>query len=468
MQIAQVLAGYSLGKADLLRRAMGKKKPEEMAKQRSGFVAGAKARGYSEKLANDIFNLIEKFAGYGFNRSHSAAYALLSYQTAWLKAHHPAAFMAGVLSADMDKTDKVVTMIAECRELGITVEPPDVNRCGYEFVAVDGRTILYGLGAIKGLGEGAVDAVLGARASGPFADLFDLCRRVDVKRVNRRALECLISAGACDALGPHRAAMVASIDDALIAAERHVRDAAVGQDDLFGNGAQPITPAFADVEPWPSERQLDGEKETLGLYLTGHPVDRYARELKEITRTTIADLKPSDEAVVMVGGLVVGIRVLHTRRGDRMAFVTLDDKTGRIDLVMFGEIYQRYRERIVKDALLVVKGSVSVDDYSGGFKMTADTLYTIDEVRAAFAKRLVIDVDTKDAEIGPERFVDQLKAILHPVRSGKCPVVVHCRRPEAEGDVVLGEDWRVTPDEGILRQLAALAGPERVQIVYDG
>ncbi len=462
MQIAQVLAGYSLGKADLLRRAMGKKKPEEMAKQREGFVEGARVRGCDPRLATAIFNLIEKFAGYGFNRSHSAAYALLSYQTAWLKAHHPAEFMAGVLSADMDKTDKVVTMIAECREMGITVLPPDVNRCDYEFVPIDDHTILYGLGAIKGLGEGAVEAVLTARGTTPFTDLFELCRRVVDRRVNRRAYECLIAAGACDALGPHRAALMASLDVALSAAEQHGRDAAAGQNDLFGD-AVAFKPDFVAVEPWPMEKRLEAEKDTLGLYLTGHPIDRYAAELRRITRTTIADLKPSENASIMVGGLVVALRVINTRRGDRMAFVTLDDKTGRIDLAMFGELYQRYRERVVKDALVIVKGSVSTDDYSGGFKMTAEAIYNIDEARAAFATRLVMDLDCKRCD---ERFVDGLREILGPVRAGNCPIVVRYHRPEAVADVVFGEEWRVTPSETVMRQLDALVPDGRAHLIY--
>ncbi|MHB1512592.1 MAG: DNA polymerase III subunit alpha [Acidiferrobacter sp.] len=462
MQIAQVLAGYSLGKADLLRRAMGKKKPEEMAKQREGFVEGARERGCDPRLATSIFNLIEKFAGYGFNRSHSAAYALLSYQTAWLKAHHPAEFMAGVLSADMDKTDKVVTMIAECREMGITVSPPDINRCDYEFVPVDDRTILYGLGAIKGLGEGAVDAVLKARGSTPFADLFDLCRRVEDKRVNRRAYECLIAAGACDALGPHRAAMMASLDTALSAAVQRGRDAAVGQDDLFGD-AIAFKPEFATVDPWPMERRLEAEKDTLGLYLTGHPIDRYAAELKRITKTAISDLKPTENSSIMVGGLVVALRVINTRRGDRMAFVTLDDRTGRIDLAMFGELYQRYRERVVKDALVIVKGSVSTDEYSGGFKMTAEAIYNIDEARAAFATRLVMDIESDRCD---ERFVDGLREILGPVRAGKCPIVVRYHRPEGVADLVFGEEWRVTPNEAVMRQLDALAPDGHAHLIY--
>ncbi|MDA8389995.1 MAG: DNA polymerase III subunit alpha [Gammaproteobacteria bacterium] len=465
MQIAQVLAGYSLGKADLLRRAMGKKKPEEMAKQREGFVGGAEQRGYDGRLAGAIFNLIEKFAGYGFNRSHSAAYALLSYQTAWLKSHHPAAFMAGVLSADMDKTDKVVTMIAECRDMGIAVIPPDINRCGQEFVPVDDKTILYGLGAIKGLGASAIEALLQARGQGSFADLFDLCRRVDGRRVNRRVLECLILAGACDGLGPHRAAMMASLEIALNAAEQQGRDAALGQDDLFGgSGGGVYKPEFVQVEHWPSERQLEGEKETLGLYLTGHPVDRYAEELQGITGCTLADLKPGEDKPVLVGGLIVGVRVMNTRRGDRMAIVTLDDRRGQMDVVLFGEVFGRYRERVTKDALVVISGRVTTDDYSGGYKMTADAIYNMDEARAEFARRLVIECDTRAHGAS---FATQLKEILASVAgSGRCPVVVRCRLPEVVGDVVFGDEWRVVPSESMLRRLDALAGEGRVHLVY--
>ncbi|HLF23192.1 MAG TPA: DNA polymerase III subunit alpha, partial [Burkholderiales bacterium] len=297
MQIARVLSGYTLGAADLLRRAMGKKKPEEMAQLRETFVGGARDRGVAEKLATQIFDLIEKFAGYGFNRSHSAAYALIAYQTAWLKAHYAAAFMAAVLSSDMDKTDKVVIMIAECGDMKLKVLPPDINRCEYEFEPVDDATILYGLGAIKGLGESAIDAILQARASdGPFADLFDLCKRIDLRRVNRRVLESLIKAGALDGLGTHRAALMTSLTRALAEADQHASNSAAGQSDLFGHApATSAGPRYEDTPEWTEEQRLDGEKETLGLYLTGHPIARYADELNHITSATIAELRPTHD-----------------------------------------------------------------------------------------------------------------------------------------------------------------------------
>jgi DNA polymerase-3 subunit alpha len=466
MQIAQVLSGYTLGGADLLRRAMGKKKPEEMAQQRSVFVSGAEGRGVNGKLAADIFDLIEKFAGYGFNRSHSAAYALIAYQTAWLKAHYPAAFMAAVLSADMDKTDKVVTMLAECRDMQMTVSPPDINRCDYAFVPVDGNTILYGLGAIKGLGEAAIEAVLEARdKGGQFKDLFDLCRRIDLRRVNRRVLESLIRAGALDSLGTHRATLMASLTLALAAAGQYSKNRDAGQVDLFGSAVNaPVEDAhYVDVPEWSDEQRLEGEKETLGLYLTGHPIARYEAELSHIIMTDLANLKPVDDRNVVVAGLVVAMRTMNTKRGDRMAFVTLDDRTGRLELAVFSDMYARYRDLLGKDTLLVVEGQVSVDEYSGGFKMSAEKIYNIDQARAAFAKHLEIDVQAARAGNG---FVRELQDILKPVTPGSCPVLLRYQSDAAEAEIALGQEWRIMPTGSVLEQLTQLAGQEHVRLIY--
>jgi len=352
MQIAQVLAGYTLGGADLLRRAMGKKKPEEMARQREVFVRGAVARGVEEGLASYIFDLMEKFAGYGFNKSHSAAYALVAYQTAWLKAHYPAEFMAAVLSSDMDHTDKVVTFIDECRALGLAVLPPDVNRSDYAFTVRDERTIVYGLGAIKGVGQAAIEALLAARREGgPFRDLHDLCRRVDLRKVNRLVLEALIRAGACDGLGPNRATLMARLGEALAAAEQHGRDADAGQTDLFGGPvAAPLQggPEPA-LEEWDEAERLAEEKKALGLYLTGHPYARYEAELAPLVRARLADLAGlapgAREERVRVAGLVVQLRVRKTQRGGRIAFLTLDDGTGRVEVRVFDEVFERHPRR---------------------------------------------------------------------------------------------------------------------------
>ncbi|TAM45035.1 MAG: DNA polymerase III subunit alpha [Gammaproteobacteria bacterium] len=466
MQIAQVLSGYTLGGADLLRRAMGKKKPEEMAKQRDVFVKGAEQRGVKPQLAADIFDLIEKFAGYGFNRSHSAAYALIAYQTAWLKAHYPAAFMAAVLSSDMDKTEKVVTMLAECRDMKLKILPPDINRCDYNFAPMDENTILYGLGAIKGLGEAATDVLLAARRDGgPYADLFDFCRRLDTRKVNRRSSESLIKAGALDALGPHRAALMASLGAAMSAADRHSHDSQAGQSDLFG-GATPdaaVVPALVEVAEWSEDQRLEGEKETLGLYLTGHPIARHEKELREIIDCTITELRPTRDRTLVVAGLVVGLRTMQTRRGDRMAFVTLDDRTGRLELAVFAEFYTRYRELLVKDSLLVVEGQVSVDEYTGGFKMSAEKIYNIDQARGAFSARLVIDVDAGQAGNG---FADELREILAPVARGSCPVYLRYHGAGAEAEIALGDAWKINPNGAVIERLARLAGERNVHLDY--
>ena len=465
MQIAQVLSGYSLGKADVLRAAMGKKKPEEMARQREGFIGGAVERGVSRRLASHIFDLIEKFAGYGFNRSHSAAYALIAYQTAWLKAHYPAAFMAAVLSADMDNTDKVVTMMAECRDLGLHVSSPGINRCEYEFVPLDDNTILYGLGAIKGLGQSAIDALLDARrGGGPFRDLFDLCKRIDLRRVNRRVLESLIRAGALDELGQHRAALMATLGSALRVADQQNRDRETGQNDLFAlSGSTATSHEFASVAEWSEEQRLEGEKETLGFYLSGHPIERFAEELAHMTDSSIAELRPTQDRTITVAGLVVATRTMRTRRGDRMIFVTLDDRSGRLELAVFSELYMRHRDLLVKDNLLVVEGSVSVDEYTGGFKMSAEKIYNFEQARVARARRLVIDVD---AELTGNGFVDELKEILGPASRGNCPVYLNYQSQVAQAEIALGSEWNVSPSGGVLERLALLAGPEKVHVIY--
>jgi len=465
MQIARVLSGYSLGKADILRAAMGKKKPEEMASQREGFINGAVERGVNRRLASHIFDLIEKFAGYGFNRSHSAAYALIAYQTAWLKAHYPAAFMAAVLSADMDNTDKVVTMIAECRDMGLDVSSPDINRCEYEFVPRDDKTILYGLGAIKGLGQSAIDALLEARRQGEaFHDLFDLSKRVDLRRLNRRVLESLIRAGAFDSIGPHRATLMATLGNALRIADQQNRNRETGQNELFALSGSTSEPhEYVDVPEWSEEQRLEGEKETLGFYLSGHPIERFAKELAQMTHTSIAELKPTEDRTVTVAGLVVATRTMRTRRGDRMIFVTLDDRTGRLELAVFSELYMRHRDLLVKDNLLVVEGPVSVDEYTGGFKMSAEKIYNFEQARAALAKRVVIDVDLEITENG---FVDALGEILDPASGGSCPVYLRYQSRVAEVELALGEAWRVSPSDNVLERLSQLAGPDRVHVIY--
>ncbi len=469
MQISQVIGGYSLGGADLLRRAMGKKKAEEMAQQRQLFMEGAEKGGFDSAKAGALFDLMEKFAGYGFNKSHSAAYALVSYQTMWLKAHYPAAFMAAVLSADMDNTDKVVTLVEECRTMKLKVLPPDINSCMPNFTVADDNTVLYGLGAIKGVGVAALETVVEERQrNGQFKDLFDFCRRIDLRKVNRRLLEAMIRAGALDQLGANRATLMASLEKAMQMADQHNKNENAGFADMFGFAApeqeqSSATLDYLQATDWTDKVRLQGEKETLGLYLTGHPIERYEPELKHFVSARLKDLKPDRKQMVVVAGLVVGLRLVNTKRGDKLAIVTLDDRTGRVDTAIYPEAYQKYRDLIIKDKLLVVEGSVSVDDFSGGFKMSCEHLFDIDQARERFAKRLEIKIGSDRIDNG---FVDELSSVLTPFRDGAMPVLLHYRGDTAQGKISLGNEWRVSPTDELIYRLEALAGKERVRVVY--
>ncbi len=467
-RIAQVLAGYTLGGADLLRRAMGKKKPEEMAKQREIFTTGAVERGVEEATATYIFDLMEKFAGYGFNKSHSAAYALVSYQTAWLKAHYPAAFMAAVMSADMDNTDKVVTLIDECEHMKLALAAPSVNASRYKFAVVDDQTIRYGLGAIKGLGQAAIEGIVAEReVNGPYKDLFDFCRRVDLRKVNRRALETMIRAGALDGLGPNRASLMVSLTDALKTAEQHERDNDMGLQDMFGFAAQEDS-GEADqmtvVEEWDERRRLDGEKETLGLYFSGHPIDQYLSELKNFISCRIAELRPDKPQSVTIAGLVTGLRTMKTKRGDLMAFITLDDRSGRFEVPLFAEAFNTHREKIEKDQILVVSGDVAEDAYSGGMKMTVREVYDLSQAREHFGKRLRICVQANHAG---QSFAANLRRLLAPYREGACPVVIDYQRADLSAPIPLGKEWRIRPTDELLLSLhKQLSEADKVELEY--
>ncbi|WP_083218437.1 DNA polymerase III subunit alpha [Candidatus Thiodiazotropha endoloripes] len=479
MQIAQVLAGYSLGGADLLRRAMGKKKPEEMAKQGEIFRKGAVERGVEEATATYIFDLMEKFAGYGFNKSHSAAYALVSYQTMWLKAHYPAAFMAAVCSADMDNTDKVVPLIEECRRMQLKVEAPQVNLSHYKFTAIDEQTVVYGLGAIKGVGESAIESVIQEREShGVFEDIFEFCRRIDLRKVNRRVLESLIRAGALDGLGANRATLMLQLPLALKLAEQHHAMEAVGQNDLFGMGEpQPAEASHTqvipkDVEEWEEEQRLQGEKETLGLYLTGHPIDRYLGELDSICSSRIGDLSLDGAPAggqrrrgvpVVVSGLVVTASHRQTQRG-RMGTLLLDDRSGRIECTLFNENYEQHRDLISADKILVVSGMLNYDEFRGGLSIRADNLLTIEQARSHYARMLNIHMRTDQLE--PGLLCESLEQTLSPYLGGTTGVRLHYRNAEASGDIQLGKDWRVNPTDELLKRLEQLFGVGSVSVGY--
>lgn len=486
MQIAQVLAGYTLGGADLLRRAMGKKKPEEMAKQREIFMQGAVARGVEADTATYIFDLMEKFAGYGFNKSHSAAYALVSYQTMWLKAHYPAPFMAAVLSADMDTTDKVVTLIDECRSMQLKVNPPHVNHSSFMFAAAGNDAVVYGLGAIKGVGESAIDSIIEARTKGGFyQDLFDFCRRIDLRRCNRRVLESLIRAGALDELGANRATLTAQLPLALKMAEQHHAMQAAGQNDLFGmTGSKPEAPAALQVVPddseeWEDELRLQGEKDTLGLYLTGHPIDRYQPEFSGLGVTPISrlsleggnsgqDYRKRGGQRVMVAGLAVSVSHRQTQRG-RMGTLVLDDRSGRIEVTLFSEVYEAHRELLTGDRILVVIGSLNYDEYRGGLSVRADQVLEFEQARALQVANIKLCLDASlltQCGLSAADLVQELESILAAYRGAGCGLQLLYRRPDVKGALVFDQAWRVNPTDELIRRLERLLGREGVELVY--
>jgi DNA polymerase-3 subunit alpha len=475
MQMAQIVGGYSLGGADLLRRAMGKKKVEEMAKERAKFREGAAKDGLSGDKADSIFDLMEKFAGYGFNKSHAAAYALVSYQTAWLKAHYPAEFMAATISSDMDNTDKVVTFLNESRAIDLTILPPDVNASAFMFEAVEPRVIRYGLGAIKGVGQGACEAIAEERKQGgPYKDLADFCRRVDPTKLNRRVLEALILSGALDALAPTRASLMLQLPDAIKAAEQHLRDRQSGQNDMFGaamGAAAPVVQVDLPTAPeWPLEQKLQGERDTLGHYLSGHPTDPWREELAQLSTCPLGEIadryqpprprkndgddnrfRRGPDTPWTVAGMVVAVR----KRGDSDAFVRLEDGTGSIEVSFFGELYQQVAPLLTRDELLVVEGGLRIDEFSGGgFQVRARSAYTLADACRRFARLLRVKVNG----IGPD-FIAQFRQALAGHRGGNAAVLLSgYHNALAQADIEFGQEWKVHAIPELLRTVRGMPG----------
>lgn len=471
MQIAQVLAGYTLGGADMLRRAMGKKKPEEMAKERAKFEAGCAERGIPAKQASPIFDLMEKFAEYGFNKSHSAAYALVAYQTAWLKVHYPAEFMAAVLSSDMDNTDKIVGFLDEARTMGLDVLPPDVDASAYMFEAKDARTIRYGLGAVKGVGRGACEAIVDARRAGPFDDLLDFCKRVDSGKLNRRALEALTQAGALDRLGKNRASLMLQLPEVLKATDQLARERDAGQVSLFG-GFEAAAPALhldlSEADEWPLAQLLAGERETLGHYLSGHPFDPYRDELRGLVGNDLGELdriwenRPESarggwrpELEVVVAGQVVGLR----KKGDSQMFVQIEDGRGRLECAFFAETYSEFASMLARDRLLVVQGGLREDAFSGGFALRAQRCWDYSQVCAKHAQRLSMRLDLRVP--GTWQRVD---ALLAKNRPGQTPIRLDLLRTGAAGMLDLNGSQSVRVDADLVGTLRAQPGVRAVKL----
>lgn len=476
MQIAQLLAGYTLGSADLLRRAMGKKKPEEMAKQREIFIGGATERGVAKHTATRIFDLMEKFAAYGFNKSHSAAYAVLAYQTAYLKAHYAAAFMAAVMSADLDNTDRLVTLKNDCRKQDLRLVAPCINRSGYAFSVSDEHTILYGLGAIKGVGRAAVESLIAERESnGPYSGLAEFCRRVDHDKINRRALEAMIKAGAMDDFGQSRRGLMHQVPEALASAGQQARAAAAGQNDMFGLEESPevvAAPKPIDLVEWPERVFLSNEKEALGLYLTGHPFDAVRADAMSFVDGKLVDLisEPAPQSTkgernyaqkgreVTVAGLVADLR----KRGNRVS-VTLDDDTARMEVSLFSEAFQEFRHLLVKDEIVVISGPLRYDDFLANWTINVKKVLHIDRVIESRAKSMILSLAPNGQG---ETLLVKLHDLLLPYREGSCDVSVQYIGDTASARLSLGPEWAVRPSRELRDKLTELLGNRNVRMLY--
>ncbi|GGP24214.1 DNA polymerase III subunit alpha [Silvimonas amylolytica] len=459
MQISQIIGGYTLGGADMLRRAMGKKKPEEMAKHRVTIAEGAAQKGYDPALAEHLFDLMTKFAEYGFNKSHTAAYAVVSYHTAWLKAHHTAAFMAATMSSELDNTDQLKVFYDDCVEKNkLEILPPDVNASMYRFVPVGKKQIRYALGAIKGVGEGAVNMIVNEReANGPYIDLYDFCMRTDKKEVNKRVLEALIRGGAFDAIDTNRAQLLANVEQAMSVAEHAAANANQGSlFDVFEPAAAPTVERII-VPAWDDKTRLAEEKPAIGFYLSGHPFDAHAKDVKAFIKTRLDRLQPRKD-IQYVAGIVIGVRVKNGERG-RMAFVTLDDGWAKQDITVYSEVFEANRTKLTEDALLVIPGKISEDRFSGGLRVIADGVMDIAEARSQFAQALTLKFNgNADAA--------RLKQTLDNWSGGACQVEIEYHNDNASCKMALGYAWRVTLHDDLVGSLKNWLGDDAVSIRF--
>ena len=479
MQIAQVLSGiYPWVEPICCVVQWAKRNPKKWLKQREIFVTGAVERGVAEKLASHIFDLMEKFAGYGFNKSHSVAYALLAYQTAWLKTHFPAEFMSSVMSSDLDNTDKVVNLIDECRGMGIEVQSPNINSSNYNFTVPADNIVLYGLGALKGVGQAAVEEMVTERLeNGEFQDLDDFCLRLGSQKVNRRCIEALIRAGAMDCFGYTRASLFQHLDKSLRFAEQRQRDSDTGQNDMFGHAEISMKSSkVQEIPEWEDERKLLGERETLGLYLTGHPITRYHDELCKITSKNIKellaagnDLAPrqswqarEESKTVLVAGLLDQIRLRNSPKG-RIAFLTLDDNTGRIDIAVFADDFAKFDHVLIKDAILIVKGSLGWDEYTGRVRLRANHVWSFDEYLKQFGALLNIKIKADGNSLG---WVQDLQQLLLPFKDGNCSITVEYQNNAMAAQFKFPEDWNISLDEKLLQRLSKVSEVLNTSVVY--
>ncbi|MGA0449173.1 MAG: DNA polymerase III subunit alpha [Methylophilaceae bacterium] len=464
MQIAQTVAGYTLGGADLLRRAMGKKKVEEMDAQREVFIQGATQNGLEKQQASNLFDLLEKFAGYGFNKSHAAAYAKIAYQTAYLKRHYTSSFIAASMSADMNNTDNIALLFDDCVLNKIKLLPPSINNSVFRFQPLNDQEILYGLGAIKGTGLAAIEVILEDRnTNGPYQSLFEFCARLDLRKVNRKVIESLIRAGAFDELEKNRASLLASINQAISLAEQSKSH--LGQDSLFGEEANKEVTNYVVTDEWDSKRQIYEEKVALGFYYSGHPFSHYKEMVRAMFPQSLRDARPSNNNQ-WLSGVVMAVRNRMTQRG-KIAIVTLDDGEGRLDMIVGSKLLSTVYPLIKDDQLLIVEGKVSPDEFTGGNRVSAVNIFDLLTVQSRKTKQIKINVGEN---LNPE----QLKLLLKPYSNGaypkeigRCPVVIEYQNQDGSAEIKLGDNWAVAPHENLIFDLKKSFQDENVKIIYN-
>jgi DNA polymerase-3 subunit alpha len=459
MQIAQELSGFSLGEADILRRAMGKKKKEEMESLRSTFVDGAVKKGVNESYAANLFDQIEQFAGYGFNRSHSVGYALIAYQTAWLKAHYPAEFMASVLSCDLGNTDNIQLFVDDCKNIGLVVDSPDINKSSYRFEDLDSKTILYGLGAIKGIGESLVDQIILERKNEKFKDMYDFCTRVGFNRINKRILTTLIGSGALDSLGK-REDLFRRIDSCLKNAEQVSERNKSNIKDLFGE--ETIAPLDNNINEDIEFDEVSAEWSSLGFYLDSHPLENKKREVRKMCGFFISELQ-SEAHTQRIAGCLMQFNVRSGRRG-RFAFATLDDGSAKIEVSIWADVFERYRNLLKKGHILVVEGMIDKDDYSDSvkYKMIAERILTFDQARHEYIKNIKIDIEENINDT--QSIIDSLKEIANSDEGNS--ILISYKGNLAKADIALPSNFSVKLDDTSIKALVKRFGADNLEFVY--
>jgi DNA polymerase-3 subunit alpha len=468
MQIANRLAGYSMGEADLLRRAMGKKKPEEMAKQRERFVEGAVEKRYPRAKIERIFDLLAKFAEYGFPKAHSAAYALLAYQTAYLKTHYPIEFMAALLTSVTGNTDDVVKYINECREMGVSVEPPDINVSDANFTP-HGQAIRFGLAAVKNVGHNAIESIVAARKElGRFKSIYEFCEKVDLRLLNKRVLESLIKSGAMDSFG-RRAQLMAVLDKSIDHAQKAQRDAESGQHGLFGvfqqEEAHPDADKLPDTPDWDEHMRLAAEKEILGFFITGHPLDKYREKLEDLGALSTSDLaamkaSTGKDETLCTAGIITNLRVLKSKRGDFYAQAALEDLTGSIEMLVFPDAYKKLQEKVKMEVPVLVRGGVRIEEGANP-KLTVSDISSLEDAKVPLPRSLRIRIPLEKAS---ETTVDELH-LLFSQRKGEARVLFDVERAGDFMVVMEAEGYNVLPDRSFVNRVQELCGRDAIRVI---